>query len=155
MCTAVRIESGCREHRVFAVTVKPVIWSSCAVSCGRDHSPGPGIPQTLSKVKVAVLSDSLRPHGLSWNSPGQNTGVGGLSPLQKIFPTQGSNPGFPHCRQILYELSSPGKPKNTGVGSLSLFQGNFLTQELKRGFLNCRWVLYQLSYQGSPQRECM
>ena len=25
--------------------------------------------------------------------------------LQGIFPTQGSNPGFPHCRQVLYRLS--------------------------------------------------
>ena len=38
----------------------------------------------------------------SWNSPGQNTWVDGLSLLQGIFPTQGSNPGLPHCRQILY-----------------------------------------------------
>ena len=53
------------------------------------------------------MSDSLRPHGLysPWNSPGQNTGVGSLSLLQGIFPTQGSNPGLMHCRQILYQLS--------------------------------------------------
>ena len=46
-------------------------------------------------------------HGLysPWNSPGQNTGVGSLSLLQGIFPTQGSNPGLPQCRQILYQLS--------------------------------------------------
>ena len=33
-------------------------------------------------------SDSLPPRGLysPWNSPGQNTGVGSLSPLQQIFP---------------------------------------------------------------------
>ena len=37
-----------------------------------------------------------------WNSPGNNTGVGSRSPLQGIFPTQGSNPGLPHCRRILY-----------------------------------------------------
>ena len=35
----------------------------------------------------------------------QNTGVGSLALLQGIFPTQGSNPGLPHCRQILYQLS--------------------------------------------------
>ena len=40
-----------------------------------------------------------------WNSPGKNTGVGSPSLLQGIFPTQGSNPGLPHCRQILYQLS--------------------------------------------------
>jgi len=41
----------------------------------------------------SVVSDSLQPCGLysPWNSPGQNTGVGGLSLLQVIFPTQGSN----------------------------------------------------------------
>ena len=61
------------------------------------------------KVKVA----QLRPHGLcsSWNSPDQNTGVGSLSLLQGIFPTQGSNPGLPHCRQILYQLSPQGNPR--------------------------------------------
>ena len=39
---------------------------------------------------VSRVSDSLRPHGLysPWNSPGQNTGVGSLSLLQGIFPTQ-------------------------------------------------------------------
>ena len=55
----------------------------------------------------SVVSESLPPHGLHspWNSPGQNTGVGSLSLLQQIFPTQGSNPGLPHCRQVLYCLS--------------------------------------------------
>ena len=43
-----------------------------------------------------------------WNSPGQNTGVGSLSLLQGMFPTQGLNPGLPHCRQILYQLSHQG-----------------------------------------------
>ena len=37
-----------------------------------------------------------------WNSPGKNTGVHCHSLLQGIFLTQGSNPGLPHCRQILY-----------------------------------------------------
>ena len=39
----------------------------------------------------------------------QNTGVSSLSLLQGIFPTQvptlGLNSGFPHCRQIPYQLS--------------------------------------------------
>ena len=55
----------------------------------------------------SVVSDSLRPHGVYslWNSPGRNNGVGTLSLLQGIFPTQGPNPGLPHCGQILYQLS--------------------------------------------------
>ena len=61
----------------------------------------------------SVLSYSLRPHGLSpRNSPGQNTGVGSLSLLQGMLPTQGSNPGLPHCRQILYGPSPKGSPPN-------------------------------------------
>ena len=39
----------------------------------------------------SVMSDTLWPHGLysSWNSPGQNTGVGSLSLLQGIFQLRG------------------------------------------------------------------
>ena len=56
----------------------------------------------------SVVSNSLQPHGLysPWHSPGQNTGVGSLSLLHGIFPTQGSNPGLLHCRQILYQLTT-------------------------------------------------
>ena len=43
---------------------------------------------------------TLRPH----------TAVRSLSLLQVIFPTQGSNPGLPHCRRILYQLSYLGSP---------------------------------------------
>ena len=59
------------------------------------------------------MSDSLQPHGLysPWNSPGQNTGMGSLSLLQGIFPTQGLNPGLLHCKQILYQLSHAGSPR--------------------------------------------
>ena len=55
----------------------------------------------------SVMFGSLRPHRLHspWNSAGQNTGVGGLSLLRGIFPAQESNPGLPHCRQILYTMS--------------------------------------------------
>ena len=61
----------------------------------------------------SVVSDSLRPCGLhsSWNYPRHNTGMGDLSLLRRILPTQGSNPGLPHCRQILYQLSHKGSPR--------------------------------------------
>ena len=48
---------------------------------------------------------------VSMDSPGQNTRVGGRSLLQGIFPTQGSNSGLPHCRQILYHVSHQGSPQ--------------------------------------------
>ena len=36
-----------------------------------------------------------------WDFPGKNTGMDCHFLLQEIFPTQGWNPGLPHCRQIL------------------------------------------------------
>ena len=55
----------------------------------------------------SVMSNSLQPHGLCspWNSPGRNTGVGSLSILQGIFPTQELNQGLLHCGRLLYQLS--------------------------------------------------
>ena len=43
-----------------------------------------------------------------WDFPGENTRVGCHFLLQEIFPTWGSNPGLPHCRQTLYHLSHQG-----------------------------------------------
>ena len=59
------------------------------------------------------MSNSLQPHELYslWNSLDQNTGVGSLSILQETFSTQGSNPGVPHCRWILYQLSYKVSPR--------------------------------------------
>ena len=75
------------------------------------------LSQTQKEVRrknesCSLMSNSLRPHGLysPWNSPGQNTGVGGLSILQGIFSAQGSNPGVPHCRWILNHSSHQGSP---------------------------------------------
>ena len=66
-------------------------------------------------VSCSVVSDSFWPYGpypsrllCPWNFPGENTGVGCHSHLQGIFPTQGSNLGLPHCRQILNHLSYQG-----------------------------------------------
>ena len=66
----------------------------------------------VSEWKLLIVSNSLRPHGLyiPWNSLGQNTGVVSISLLQRIFPTQGWNPGLPHCRWILSQLSHKGSP---------------------------------------------
>ena len=76
---------------------------------GLQPGPQSGFACVLS---CSVISDS-RPHGLQptrllcpWDSPGKNAGVGCYFLLQEIFPTQGSNPGLPHCRQILHQLST-------------------------------------------------
>ena len=75
------------------------------------------------EVKVAQLCPALCNH-MNYsprNSPGQNTGVGSLSLLQGIFPTQGSNQGLPHHRWILYQLSYQGSPwNNVEVGIFGL-----------------------------------
>ena len=66
-----------------------LVAQSCpALRDSMDHSP-PG-----SSVHV--------------DSPGKNTGVGCHALLQGIILTQGSNPGLPHCMQILYLLSHRG-----------------------------------------------
>ena len=112
------------------------------------------------------MSDSLQPHGLQparilcpWNSPGESTGVGCHSLLQGIFPTQGSNLGLPHCRQILYHLKHQNptiilgfkicccevqfkKTKHRSKDSQTLLESNYhlkfaigiLTQKKKRTF---------------------
>ena len=79
----------------------------------------------------SVVSDSLQPHGLysPCNSQGQHTGVGSLSLLQGIFPTQGLNPGLPYCGWILYQLSHKGSPRIL------------------------EWVAYPFSSRSSPPRN--
>ena len=101
--------------------------------------------------------------------------------LQRIFPTQESNPRLLNRRQILYQLGYEGNTiiyvsesercsvlsysfrphrlyspwnspgQNTGVGSLSLHQGIFATQGLNPGLPHCRRILYRLSHKGSPR----
>ena len=69
--------------------------------------------KSLSRVWLFLTPWTIQTMEFSrpWNSPGQNTGVGSLSLLQGIFPTQGSNPGFPHCRRMLYQLSHKVSPR--------------------------------------------
>ena len=66
----------------------------------------------MCNVSRSVVSDSLQLHRLwparllcAWNAPGKSTGVGCDALLQEIFPTQRSNPGLLHYRQILYCLN--------------------------------------------------
>ena len=107
----------------------------------------------MGTVLGLAVSDSLWPHELwsarllcPWNSPGKNTDMGCHALIQGIFPTQGSNPSLPHCKQILYHLSHWGSPRilewvaypfsrgfsqprnTTGISCIS---GGFLTAELQ------------------------
>ena len=80
--------------------------------CGSGRSPGKGCGNPLQYSCLENSMDCSSPgssvHG---DSPGI-TGVGCHALLQEIFPTQGSNPGLPHCRQILYRLSHEGNPQH-------------------------------------------
>ena len=65
----------------------------------------PGINPGIKPRSPSFWEDSLsaEPQGKP-----KNTGVGSLSLLQQIFPTQESNRGLLHCRQILHQLSYEG-----------------------------------------------
>ena len=84
------------------------------------------------KWSCSVVSNSLWPHELGptrilcpWDFPGKNTGVGFHFLLHGIFPTQGSNLSFPHCRQMLYHLSHQFAESDT-TEQLTLWLSAFL-----------------------------
>ena len=60
----------------------------------------------------SFMSDSLQPHGLHIHGilPARILEWVSHSLLQGMFPAQGSNPGLPHCRRILYQLTHQGSP---------------------------------------------
>ena len=66
----------------------------------------------LSKPRIKPRSVALQVDSLPAESLGKpkNIGMGSLSLLQQIFPTQESNQGLLHCRWILYQLSYEGSP---------------------------------------------
>ena len=65
--------------------------------------PNPGIEPRSPASKADSLP--AEPQGKP-----KNVGVGSLSLLQEIFPTQESNWGLLHYSQILYQLSYQGSP---------------------------------------------
>ena len=64
-----------------------------------------------------------------------------------IFPNQGSNPGLPHYRWILYRLSHKGSPRILEWVAYPFSSGSSQPKNRTGGLLHCRWILYQLSYQ--------
>ena len=72
-------------------------------------------PGDLPNSAIEHRSPALQVDSLPSEPPGkpQNTGVGSLSLLQGIFPTQELNRGLLHCRWILYQLSYQGSPLST------------------------------------------
>ena len=62
-----------------------------------------------------------------WDFPSKHTGVGCHSLLQGIFPTQETNPGLLHCRQILCHLSHKGSPSYLKITVFNVWVLTFLT----------------------------
>ena len=102
--------SACRVNDRVQGGIQP--YSGLTKKKERQRQPGKDRGESESE-SCSVMSDSLRSHGLysPWNSPGRNTGVGSLSLLQGIFPTQGWNSGLPYCRWTLYQLTYKGSPR--------------------------------------------
>ena len=116
---------------------------------------------------VPLTGRACDPTDCPWNSPGQNTGVGSLSLLQGIFPTQGSNPGLLRCKQILYQLSHKGSPmfcKSTSNASaksmLQSFPGGSVVKNLlaNAGDMSSTPGLGRYPGEGNgnlPQHSCL
>ena len=82
-----------------------VFWSGLFPSPGDVPNPG------IERRSPASQADSLPAE-----PPGKpkNTGVGSLPLLRRIFPSQESNQGLQHCRQILHQLNYEGSPSIAG-----------------------------------------
>ena len=89
--------------------------------------------------------------------------------LQGIFPTQGSNPGLPHCRQTLYRLSHREVIIVTGLPVTLTFSGLFFQNDPSKNFFkvfilllclkSCNESFYfsrrvQIPYQTSQSVVC-
>ena len=97
----------------------PAVWGfPLLVSPPRRETPQPQAMSSTLTTSVlheseseshSIGFDSLGPHGLysPWNSPGQNTGVGSLSLLQRIFLTQDQM----QVSRILHQLSYQASPR--------------------------------------------
>ena len=81
------------------------------------HSPGDLPDPGMEPQSPALQADSLPSEP---PEKPKNTGVSSPSPLQEIFPTQETNQGLLHYRQILYQLSYHGSPVYTYNESLLL-----------------------------------
>ena len=83
------------------------------------------VPWRFWWFSLSAVSDSSQPHGWQpsrllspWDSPGKTTGVSCHFLLQGVSPTQESNPGLLHGRQVLYHLSHRGSPRAGALPSI-------------------------------------
>ena len=67
---------------------------------------------------------------------------------QVIFPTQGSNPGLLHCRQILYQLSHKGSPRILEWVAFPFSRGSFRPRNRTR--VSCIADFLPIELSGKP-----
>ena len=87
----------------------------------------------LPCLEIEPRSPTLQVDSSSSEPPGKpkNPGVGSLSLLQGIFPTQKLNWGLLHYRRILYQLSYQGSPINFEQSSVKLKTYTILLRDLQ------------------------
>ena len=128
-------------------------------------------PGDLPNPGIKPRSPTFWAESLMSEPPGKpkNTGVGSLSLLQQIFPTQESNWALLPCRRILYQLSHQGSPRilewvvhtfssrssrprnRTGISCIA---GRFFTQLSHKGSPRIlEWVAYLSSSRSSRPRN--
>ena len=111
--------------------MKVKIAQSCLTLCDPMDYTVHAIPQArilewvalpFSRGSCKPRSPTLQVDPLAPEPPEKpkNTGVGNLSLLQRVFPTQELNRGLLRCKWILYQLSYEGSPMNIG----SVFQNS-------------------------------
>ena len=106
LCSSHSIIIKTNNNIVIPHTQNVTFSASCCL-----HGQSLHLDWEASEVKVAQSCPTLCDPMEYRNSPGQNTGMGNLSLLQGIFPTQGSNPSLPHCRRILYQSDTRESPR--------------------------------------------
>ena len=109
-------------------------WNSPGQNTGVVAFRSPG---DLPNPGIKPRSPALQANSLPAEPQGKpnNAGVGSLSLLQGIFPTQVLNPGLPHCRQILYQLSHKGSPRILGWVAYPFSRGS--SQPRNRTGVSC------------------
>ena len=115
---------GCRESDV----TERLNWTEPFPSTG--DLPNPGIKLRSFTLQADFLP--AEPQGKP-----ENTGVGSLSLLQLIFPTQELNWGLLHCRWILYQLSYQGTPSKGPTTSWQIYEE---TMETVTDFITGFWL---------------
>ena len=96
---------------------------------------------------------SLPGSSVHGDSPGKNTGVGCHALLQGIFPTQGLNPGLPHCRWILYLLSHLGTPWILEWVAYRFSRGSSRPRKLNSGSPELQEDSLPTELPGKPPKE--